>query len=71
MGATVRELRRPVVLESVRCLECGAVYGKPVAGGIVETNPGCPGCAYVGWAPTGADVESHPSRPPLRVLHGY
>jgi len=37
------------VLESVRCLECGAVYGKPSGGGTVEENPGCPACGYVGW----------------------
>jgi hypothetical protein len=39
------------VLESVRCLECGAVYAKPAAGGTVEENPGCPHCGYVGWIP--------------------
>ena len=37
------------VLESVRCLECGAVYAKPVVGGTVRENPGCPDCGYVGW----------------------
>jgi len=37
------------VLESVRCLECGAVYGKPSRGGTVRQNPGCPDCGYVGW----------------------
>ena len=42
------------VLESVRCLECGAVYAKPVGGGTVQQNPGCPECGYVGWV----DVES-------------
>jgi predicted nucleic acid-binding Zn-ribbon protein len=39
------------LLESVRCLECGDVYAKPVAGGTVEKNPGCPTCGYVGWLP--------------------
>jgi len=38
------------VLESVRCLECGAVYAKPSGGGTVQQNPGCPECGYVGWA---------------------
>jgi hypothetical protein len=38
------------VLESVRCLECGAVYSKPADGGTVRENPGCPECGYVGWA---------------------
>lgn len=37
------------VLESVRCLECGAVYAKPSGGGTVRQNPGCPDCGYVGW----------------------
>jgi len=37
------------VLESVRCLECGAVYSKPTGGGTVRQNPGCPDCGYVGW----------------------
>ncbi len=36
-------------LESVRCLECGAVYSKPSDGGTVRENPGCPECGYVGW----------------------
>jgi predicted nucleic acid-binding Zn-ribbon protein len=37
------------VLESVRCLECGAVYSKPADGGTFRENPGCPECGYVGW----------------------
>lgn len=37
------------VLESVRCLECGAVYAKPSDGGTARRNPGCPDCGYVGW----------------------
>jgi hypothetical protein len=40
------------VVESVRCLECGAVYAKPRAGGTVRENPGCPECGYVGWMET-------------------
>jgi hypothetical protein len=40
------------VLESVRCLECGAVYAKPHGGGTVRANPGCPDCGYVGWVGT-------------------
>ena len=43
MGASL------AVVESVRCLECGSVYGKPQGGGTVEQNPGCPDCGYVGW----------------------
>src|SRR5206468_5027979 len=38
------------VVESVRCLECGAVYAKPAGGGTVRDNPGCPECGYVGWS---------------------
>jgi hypothetical protein len=37
------------VLESVECLECGAIYAKPSDGGTVRENPGCPDCGYVGW----------------------
>lgn len=37
------------VVESVRCLDCGAVYAKPAGGGTVRQNPGCPDCGYVGW----------------------
>lgn len=36
-------------VESVRCLDCGAVYTKPAGGGTVESNPGCPECGYLGW----------------------
>ena len=36
-------------LQSVRCLDCGIVYGKPSGGGTLTRNPGCPGCGYVGW----------------------
>jgi hypothetical protein len=42
------------VVESVRCLECGAVYAKPLGGGTVRENPGCPECGYVGWMATPA-----------------
>jgi predicted nucleic acid-binding Zn-ribbon protein len=41
-----------MVVESVRCLECGAVYAKPAGGGTVRENPGCPECGYVGWVST-------------------
>jgi hypothetical protein len=37
------------LVESVRCLDCGAVYGKPQRGGTARQNPGCPVCGYVGW----------------------
>ena len=49
---------RPLVLESVRCLECGEVYAKPSAGGTVQKNPGCPACGYVGWIPVSVPLEA-------------
>lgn len=45
---------RLAALESVRCLECERTYAKPVAGGTVWSNPGCPHCGYVGWIPASA-----------------
>jgi hypothetical protein len=54
------------VLESVRCLECGEVYAKPVAGGTVEKNPGCPICGYIGWLPLSLPRE----RARLRSVEG-
>jgi hypothetical protein len=51
------------VLETVRCLECGAAYAKPAAGGTVRENPGCPDCGYVGWVAatlTAYDESSSP-----------
>jgi hypothetical protein len=43
---------------TVLCLDCGAVYAKPVRGGTVRSNPGCPECGYVGWL-----TERVPVRP--------
>ena len=40
------------VLDSVRCLDCGAVYSKPSGGGTRKQNPGCPDCGYLGWIST-------------------
>ena len=48
------------VLESVRCLECSEIYSKPVAGGTVHKNPGCPACGYVGWIPLSLPQETRP-----------
>jgi len=45
------------VVESVRCLECGAVYAKPAGGGTVRANPGCPECGYVGWLAVSVPVS--------------
>jgi phage FluMu protein Com len=47
------------LVESVRCLECGAVYAKPAGGGVVQANPGCPECGYVGWV-----TVKRPATPP-------
>jgi predicted nucleic acid-binding Zn-ribbon protein len=51
------------VLESVRCLECGAAYAKPAAGGTVLENPGCPDCGYVGWVAAGLMAFDESSMP--------
>jgi predicted nucleic acid-binding Zn-ribbon protein len=56
------------VLESVRCLECGAVYSKPSDGGTVRENPGCPECGYVGWVI--ARTPSGEERSPRRFVAG-
>ena len=40
------------VLQTVRCLGCGAVYSKPARGGTVTANPGSPDCGYLGWLTT-------------------
>ena len=51
------------VLETVQCLECGAAYAKPAAGGTVRENPGCPECGYVGWVATGLTAHGESSSP--------
>lgn len=63
------------VLESVRCLECGATYAKPAAGGTVRENPGCPDCGYVGWVAAGlmafeASTQHHSAADRLRHRNG-
>lgn len=60
MEAAQSALRPFAALETVRCLECGNVYAKPVAGGTTHKNPGCPRCGYVGWIPV--SVPGEPSR---------
>ena len=47
------------LVSSVSCLACGTVYPKPSSLGTAESNPGCPRCGYVGWAPAeqGEDDE--------------
>jgi predicted nucleic acid-binding Zn-ribbon protein len=49
---TKQERPKVVLLESVRCLSCGAVYSKPNGVDIVAANPGCPRCGYLGWLAT-------------------
>jgi len=53
---------RLYVLASVRCLDCGAVYAKPAAGGTVRENPGCPDCGYVGWIALGSPRGAESSK---------
>lgn len=55
---TAHAFRPLAALETVRCLECGEVYSKPVAGGTTQKNPGCPSCEYVGWIPVSVPGES-------------
>ena len=49
---------------TVRCLGCNELYAKPLGGGTVRANPGCPECGYVGWvyAPGLATEASAPDR---------
>ena len=56
------------VLESVRCLDCDAVYSKPTDGGTVRENPGCPECGYVGWITAAAPLPA--DAPPSRFAVG-
>jgi hypothetical protein len=65
MGANDSEEPRPVArIERVRCLGCSASYVKPVGGGTVSANPGCPECGYVGWVLEQVTVrrDGEPSR---------
>jgi hypothetical protein len=57
-------------VESVRCLECGAVYAKPAGGGTVQANPGCPECGYVGWVALARPVTSGSNARPHRLFGG-
>jgi len=47
---------RLAVIESVRCLECGAVYARADVGGRMVGDAGCPCCGYVGWIPASVPV---------------
>jgi len=41
----------------VCCLACGVRYRKPLSGTVVNSNPGCPACGYLGWA---LDADASP-----------
>ena len=58
MEAAAHALKTLTVLASVCCLECEEIYAKPMGGGTIETNPGCPECGYVGWIPLSLPAES-------------
>ena len=57
------------VLETVRCLECSAVYSKPRGGSTVQRNPGCPECGYVGWLSAAIPLNGASPRPRLASGH--
>jgi hypothetical protein len=50
-------------LETVRCLQCGSTYEKPVDAGVRDGNPGCPVCEYLGWIKVSPTVTSRASEP--------
>lgn len=64
MGANDSE-RLFASIVRVRCLNCSIAYVKPVGGGTVSANPGCPECGYVGWVlerlPFSEDAEQRRS----------
>jgi len=53
---------KPRRIETVRCLSCGATYAKPLGGGTVRANPGCPECGYVGWVFATSVTQPEPRR---------
>ena len=58
VGINDGDIARPVSrIERVRCLACSARYVKPLGGGTVSANPGCPECGYVGWVLDGSGVS--------------
>jgi len=60
MGGTPSDCQEQAlsVIETIRCLGCGALYSRPRQIGTAAANPGCPECSYVGWRPISAEEAS-------------
>jgi hypothetical protein len=60
------------VIETVRCLGCGAVYSRRRERSTSIANPGCPECTYVGWEPARALEPVRPAAesPRFRFVSG-
>jgi hypothetical protein len=61
-AATGQRERELELLESVRCLGCGAVYAKPGGRGTAVASPGCPECGYVGWVTSDVALDEEPAQ---------
>ena len=59
-----------VHVERVRCLECETTYTQPTGGWIVDRNPGCPRCGYVGWISATVPLRSATPRGQRRFAAG-
>jgi predicted nucleic acid-binding Zn-ribbon protein len=55
------------MLARVRCLACGSVYAKPVSGGTMRANPGCPSCGYLGWVTLDVELGGEGDEPSRRL----
>jgi hypothetical protein len=58
------------LIETVRCLGCGAVYSRRRERSTSIANPGCPECTYVGWEPARAMEPLTPPSPRIRFAVG-
>ena len=58
------------LVSAVRCLACGTVYPKPSTIGTADSNPGCPRCSYVGWAPADTDEQDEVMEGPAQLRFG-
>jgi hypothetical protein len=60
------------VIETVRCLGCGAVYSRRRERSTSVANPGCPECTYVGWQPARSleSLTAAPEQPRFRSVAG-